>query len=252
MGFLDHSTNNIVVDAVLTTKGRELLANNDDSFSVSFFALGDDEVDYKIISEFGRTVGREKIEKNTPIMEALTVGANSLKYKLFNYQSTTLGGSIYFPTGEFSGVNLTSGILKLYTLENITKDFTYTLSMKDNASIPIGLRNGGFEIEVDNNVLVLSNSSTGRAAGGGAEFIYADGTAAYEVRGTSPSGDQSKYGTTVGIRINDSAVNATSFNLYKVKNQTYIRTYLTIRHKVSGRTDRLEVQVYQGTSSTAS
>ena len=59
MGFLDHSTNNIVVDAVLTTKGRELLADNDNSFSVSFFGLGDDEVDYNIIKQFGRTVGKE-------------------------------------------------------------------------------------------------------------------------------------------------------------------------------------------------
>ena len=29
MGFLDHSTNNIIVDAVLTDKGRASLARND-------------------------------------------------------------------------------------------------------------------------------------------------------------------------------------------------------------------------------
>ena len=82
MGFLDHSTNNIILDAVLTDAGRQFLARNDGSFSISKFALGDDEVNYGIIQKYGRTVGREKIEKNTPVFEALTNQAHSQKYKL--------------------------------------------------------------------------------------------------------------------------------------------------------------------------
>ena len=35
MGFLDHSTNNIIVDAVLTDIGRQKLAANDGSFQIS-------------------------------------------------------------------------------------------------------------------------------------------------------------------------------------------------------------------------
>ena len=34
MGFLDHSTNNIILDAVLTDAGREALARNDGSFEI--------------------------------------------------------------------------------------------------------------------------------------------------------------------------------------------------------------------------
>ena len=64
MGFLDHSTNNIIVDAVLTDTGRRLLAANDQSFQIMQFALSDEEVDYGIIKKFGRNVGQEKIEKN--------------------------------------------------------------------------------------------------------------------------------------------------------------------------------------------
>ena len=37
MGFLDHSTNNIIVDAVLTDKGRQMLSRNDGSFSITRF-----------------------------------------------------------------------------------------------------------------------------------------------------------------------------------------------------------------------
>ena len=49
MGFLDQSTNNIILDAVLTDKGREFLSRNDGSFNIAKFAFGDDEVDYTII-----------------------------------------------------------------------------------------------------------------------------------------------------------------------------------------------------------
>jgi len=82
MGFLDHSTNNIIVDAVLTDIGRLRLSQNDSSFQIVKFAFGDDEVDYSIIKKFGLTVGREKIEKNTPIFEAQTHSMHALKYKL--------------------------------------------------------------------------------------------------------------------------------------------------------------------------
>ena len=69
MGFLDHSSNNIILDAVLTDKGRELLARNDGSFSIEKFALGDDEIDYSIIKQFGRTIGKEKIDNLNKIFE---------------------------------------------------------------------------------------------------------------------------------------------------------------------------------------
>ena len=87
MGFLDHSTNNIIVDAVLTDLGRKRLSQNDGSFSIVKFALGDDEIDYSIIKKFGLTVGREKIEKNTPIFEAQTSSNLGLKYKLISMSS---------------------------------------------------------------------------------------------------------------------------------------------------------------------
>ena len=93
MGFLDHSTNNIIVDAVLTDKGRELLARNDGSFSIVKFAFGDDEVDYSIITKFGRTVGKEKIIKNTPIMEAQTSHNIALKNRLVSLDIILINAS---------------------------------------------------------------------------------------------------------------------------------------------------------------
>ena len=44
MGYLDKTT--ITVDAILTKKGRELLAKGSEFFNITQFALADDEIDY--------------------------------------------------------------------------------------------------------------------------------------------------------------------------------------------------------------
>ena len=71
MGYLDNTQ--VIVDAVLTKRGRELLARNDGSFRVTQFALADDEIDYSLYNEFhpnGSQFSGEAIE-NMPITEAI-------------------------------------------------------------------------------------------------------------------------------------------------------------------------------------
>ena len=46
MGYLNNQI--VTVDAILTKKGRELLAKGDGSFVIDRFALSDDEVDYTL------------------------------------------------------------------------------------------------------------------------------------------------------------------------------------------------------------
>ena len=46
MGYLDNSS--VTVDAILTLKGRELLAKGGNAFSITQFAVGDDEIDYSL------------------------------------------------------------------------------------------------------------------------------------------------------------------------------------------------------------
>ena len=110
MGFLNHSTNNVIVDAVLTEKGRELLARSDRSFEISYFRLSDDEVDYSLITKYGKVIGKEKIEKNTPIFEALTGEDTSLKYPLLNITNVT--NLLHFPKilniSKLSSISLNS------------------------------------------------------------------------------------------------------------------------------------------------
>lgn len=82
MGYLN---NNIVtVDAILTKKGRELLARGDGSFRITQFALSDDEVDYTLFNPShpsGSAFYGEAIE-NMPVLEAFPDETQIMKYKL--------------------------------------------------------------------------------------------------------------------------------------------------------------------------
>ena len=82
MGYL--SNKNITIDAILTKKGRELLARNDGSFKITQFALSDDEIDYTLYNPehpSGSAYFGEAIE-NMPLLEAFPDETQIMKYKL--------------------------------------------------------------------------------------------------------------------------------------------------------------------------
>jgi len=82
MGYLDNSS--ITVDAILTKRGRELLARNDGSFNITQFALGDDEIDYTLFNENhpnGSQYSGEALE-NMALIEAIPDETNILKSRL--------------------------------------------------------------------------------------------------------------------------------------------------------------------------
>lgn len=82
MGYLDNST--ITVDAILTKKGRELLARGQNEFQITQFALADDEIDYDLYNPehpLGTAYYGAAIE-NMPVTEALTDESQMMKYKL--------------------------------------------------------------------------------------------------------------------------------------------------------------------------
>lgn len=82
MGYLNNTS--VVVDAILTRKGRELLARNDGSFRITQFSLADDEVDYTLYNPnhpSGSAFYGEAIEK-MPVLEAFPDDTQIMKYKL--------------------------------------------------------------------------------------------------------------------------------------------------------------------------
>ena len=81
MAFLDNS-GDIIIDAVLTDTGRYRLAKADGAFAIKKFALGDDEIDYSLYDLSAPTGQRDLEIMQTPILEAFTNNASSLKSKL--------------------------------------------------------------------------------------------------------------------------------------------------------------------------
>tara|TARA_R110000764_G_scaffold32890_1_gene73990 strand:- start:1201 stop:1881 length:681 start_codon:yes stop_codon:yes gene_type:complete len=82
MGYLNNQV--VTVDAILTTKGRELLARGDGSFNINSFALSDDEIDYTLYNPTnpsGSAFYGEAIQ-NMPLLEAFPDETQIMKYKL--------------------------------------------------------------------------------------------------------------------------------------------------------------------------
>ena len=82
MAILNPTT--VTVDAILTTKGRQLLARNDGSFQITQFALSDDEIDYTLYNPLhpsGSAYYGEAIEA-TPVIEAFPNDTQIMRYKL--------------------------------------------------------------------------------------------------------------------------------------------------------------------------
>ncbi len=82
MGYLNNSV--VTVDAILTKKGRELLAKGDGSFRITQFALADDEIDYTLYNPThpsGSAYYGEALE-NMPLLEAFPNETQIMKYKL--------------------------------------------------------------------------------------------------------------------------------------------------------------------------
>jgi len=82
MGYLNNTA--VTVDAILTAKGRELLARGDGSFRITQFALSDDEIDYSLYNPTqpsGSAFFGEAIE-NMPLLEAFPHQNQVMKYKL--------------------------------------------------------------------------------------------------------------------------------------------------------------------------
>jgi len=82
LGYLNNVV--VTVDAILTRKGRELLARNDGSFRITQFSLADDEIDYTLYNPnhpSGSAFYGQAIE-NMPLLEAFPDETQVMKYKL--------------------------------------------------------------------------------------------------------------------------------------------------------------------------
>lgn len=231
MGFLDHSTNNIIVDAVLTDAGRRALARNDGSFQIFQFALGDDEVDYSIIQQFGRTVGREKIEKNTPILEAFTAGSLGLKHKLLSVSNEFL---THLPVLEMtlSGLDATTSAVSFVRSSTTSQTVTATISSKTGTGIEPDILDGELRVEVNNLFFTITGQQP--------DVVYTDNVAVYRIPAQfNTQGDAVSSSITLSLK----SFSDTTFSTYSVSGGSYIRSFMKVTGVNSGLTQNIELQI---------
>lgn len=130
MGYLNKAT--VTVDAILTKKGRELLARGRSAFNITQFAVADDEIDYGLYDPahpLGTEYYGSSIE-NMPIVEASTDETQNLRYKLV----TLSRGTNLIPTIQ---TGISSIQLTFSNIQNPVTTLTPTTSQGLNA-LPFG------------------------------------------------------------------------------------------------------------------
>ena len=113
MAFLDNS-GDIILDAVLTDTGRMRLAKGDGSFRVVSFAFGDDEIDYSNYTAVTASGYEDLSILQTPVLEAFTNNASSMKSKLITIPDP---GLLYLPVVKLNEVF--SNDTKRFNADNI-------------------------------------------------------------------------------------------------------------------------------------
>lgn len=141
MAFLDNS-GDIILDAVLTDTGRFRLAQGDGSFKIVKFALGDDEINYELYngSHSSGSAYYDLEILRTPVLEAFTNNASSMKSKLISYSSDNL---LYLPSlvlSEISDVNKkhSTGVFLIAVDQATQTDLSSTQGLLNGYSIGQG------------------------------------------------------------------------------------------------------------------
>ena len=119
MGYLNKET--VTVDAILTKKGRELLASGRSAFRITQFAVADDEIDYGLYDP-AHPLGTEyygSAIENMPVVEASPDETQNLRYKLVTYDRGSTGINI-IPTIVVAGLDVNGPTLQAGTPDQQT------------------------------------------------------------------------------------------------------------------------------------
>lgn len=233
MGFLQNDTNNIILDAVLTDTGRQFMSRNDGSFSIVKFSPGDDEVDYGIIVKYGRTVGKEKIEKNTPVFEALTNGSYAQKYRCISVSNPNL---IRLPTLTLTGegVDSTNKIVSIGNTTTKSRQINVSQTINNEQTIDVELRDQAFIVELSNLFLQILGTAP--------DNIDQQQRATYIL--TRDAGENSLGGSRLTFTLSTKAITESQFQIYGAQfNKNLISTFVKVSGIQSGAVYEFEVQI---------
>ena len=172
MGYLDNTS--ITVDAILTKRGRELLARGDGSFNITQFALADDEIDYTLYNEShpnGSQYFGEAIE-NMPLLEAIPDENNIMIHKL-----------VTLPRGTTKLPIITANVSKVQlSLGATTNVNPQTLNFQGLSNVK---EPGGYMATIADRRLLVSFEGVGGAAATTTARPFSNSALSETIRGTS-------------------------------------------------------------------
>lgn len=172
MGYLDNSS--IIVDAILTKKGRELLARQDGSFKITQFALSDDEIDYTLFNENhpnGSQYSGEAIE-NMHIIEAFPDDNNIMISKL-----------VTLPRGTTKMPVITANVSKIQlSLGSTTTINPETLNLNGVATLK---EPSGYLATIADRRLLTTFSGVGTTKQTSTQRPYSNSSLSETIKGTS-------------------------------------------------------------------
>lgn len=213
MGYLNNTS--IVVDAILTRKGRELLARGQNEFNITHFALADDEIDYTLWNPDhpqGSAYYGAVIEA-MPITEAVPDETQVMRYKLVTLPKKTV--RIPIVSVPNTSITLTAGqqdIIKPSTINyadgNSTYGYTAVLADSDVAILEVvdaalGTKNASTmmsDLEPGQSVSVVGKSFRVRAK----SAIASSKTTTLTIYGNETGGQ-----TTINITVQKQTLNTT-------------------------------------------
>ena len=213
MGYLDNSS--ITVDAILTKRGRELIARNDGSFKITQFALSDDEIDYTLFNENhpnGSQYSGEAIE-NMSLIEAIPDENNIMLHKLITLDRGT--SQIPFISAGQNIITLAIGGSKV--LSPTTINFNGVTSGQKESN--------GYRFTIADRRLLTSFKGIGVAGDKNTTRAPFSGTAVSE--------------TVVGMSVSLTAINATTL----FGSNTKLLTTLTIEGRNTGARLTIPVEI---------
>jgi hypothetical protein len=228
MGFLQNTTNNIIIDCVLTDYGRRALSRNDGSFSIIKFGLGDEEVDYTLLTQYGTQVGKEKIIKNTPIFEATTSAMYGIRSHLLSSAAITTN------IGFLKNVT-TDGPVSLDLISNKSKVVTIEQQTSSGNVIPSDLTNQVYIVKLDNKFLGVRGRTP--------RSVSSNQQAHYFINRDDILSNTNGSTLSLDLEVKSNITSAT-FNTYgTTSTSNLIRTFATITGKESGQSLTIEVKI---------
>ena len=161
MAFLDNS-GDIILDAVLTDLGRKRMAEG--NFSISSFALGDDEIDYRTYDK-NHPSGSAYYDLQilqTPVLEAFASSNANINYGLASFNSNL--NLLYLPTIKVWGspksvsvsgtpIHRTTG--SVYYISANSDTDTALMSVFSNPDLGGSEGNGGFYFSGTSNRIAI-------------------------------------------------------------------------------------------------